>query len=120
MTTLLWILQALLAFAFLGAGFMKLTKTRADLVEKGMGYADDLTDGQVKTIGALEVLGAVGVIAPVATGIVPMLSGVAAAGLVLTMIGAAATHIRRGEVPMIVPNLILGGMAGFVAYSHLL
>jgi len=36
------------------------------------------------------------------------------------MLGAAATHAKRGEFPMIVPNIVLGGLAGFIAYSHLL
>ena len=120
MTTLLWILQGLLAFAFLAAGSMKLMKSREDLKAKGMGWVDDFSGGQVKGIGALELLGAIGIILPVAIGVLPLLSGVAAAGLTLTMLGAAATHAKRGEWPMIGANVVLGGLAGFVAWSHLM
>ncbi len=82
--------------------------------------AEDFSQGQVRVIGVLELLGAIGIILPVALDIVPILSGAAAAGLVLTMLGAAATHGKRGEFPMLVPNVVLGELAGFVAYSHLL
>ena len=120
MTTMFWILQGLLALAFLGAGSMKLMKTRPELKEMGMGYVEDFSDGQIKAIGGLEVLGGIGVILPAAIGFMPMLSGLAAAGLLLTMLGAAATHIKRGELPMIVPPLVLGTMAGYVAFSYLM
>lgn len=120
MTTLLWILSGLLAFAFAMAGAMKLMKSRDGLRAKGMGWVDDFSDGQVKAIGALELLGAVGVILPVAIEVLPIMAGVAAAGLTLTMLGAAATHGKRGEWPMIGANVVLGGLAGFVAFSHLL
>jgi len=120
MTTVLWALQGLLAFAFLGAGAMKLMKARTDLIPMGMGWAEDFSDGQVKVIGALELLGGIGIIVPSITGIMPQLAGFAAAGLTLTMLGAAAVHARRGEFPMMVPGFVLGGMAAFVAYSHLM
>lgn len=120
MTTVLWIVQGLLAAAFLGAGAGKLMKSPDELVEMGMDYADDFSGGQIKTIGALEVLGGVGVVVPAAVGVVPVLTGLAAVGLVLTMLGAIVTHVRRGEYPMIVVNLILGAMAGFVASQYLM
>jgi hypothetical protein len=107
MSTVLWIISGLLAFAFLGAGSMKLMKTPAELVEKGMGWAGDFTPGQVKIIGLLEVLGAIGLIAPVATG-------------VLTMLGAIAVHIKRSELPMAGPGVVLGALSAYVAYSHLM
>jgi uncharacterized membrane protein YphA (DoxX/SURF4 family) len=120
MTTALWIIQGLLAAAFLMAGLMKLVKSRADLEAKGMGWVEGFSDGQVKAIGAVEVLGGIGVILPGALGIVPVLSGVAAAGLVLTMVGAAITHVRRNELPVVAPNVVLGALAGYVAYSWLM
>jgi hypothetical protein len=66
------------------------------------------------------VLGAIGLIAPVATGVLPILSGVAAAGLVLTMLGAIAVHIKRSELPMAGPGVVLGALSAYVAYSHLM
>jgi len=84
MTTLFWVLQGLLAFAFAGAGSMKLMKSGEELAGMGMGWTEDFSAGQIKTIGALELLGALGLILPVALNIVPILTGVAAAGLLLT------------------------------------
>ena len=108
-----WILQGLLAAAFLGAGGMKLLKTREDLLANGqkMAWVEDFTSEQLRLIGAVEVLGAVGVIVPALTGIFPILTPIAAAGLALTMLGAAATHLRRREYRAIVSQVILGGMA---------
>ena len=118
MTTLLWILHGFLAFAFVAGGTMKLMKARTDLIPMGMDWAEDFTDSQVKTIGALELAGGIGVIAPVALGILPVVSGLAAVGLVLTMGGAAVTHIKRGELPFVGVNVLLGGIAAYVASTH--
>jgi hypothetical protein len=49
----------------------------------------------------------------------PWLTPLAAAGLVLNMIGAAVTHVRRHEYPMIVGNLFLLALAAFVVYGRL-
>jgi len=51
----------------------KLSSTRAELVANGMGWAQDFSDSSVKFIGAAEVAGAIGLIAPAATGILPVL-----------------------------------------------
>ena len=61
-----------------------------------MRWAADVTDAQFRTLGALEVLAAVALIAAAALG-APILTALAAAGLALTMIGAIATHVRLGE-----------------------
>ena len=109
----LWILQGLAAFAFLAAGGMKLAMPRQKLVEKGQGWAGDFSDGKVKLIGLAELLGGVGLLVPWASGVVPLLTPVAAACLAALMIGAAATHVRRGETPIppIVLALICAGVA---------
>lgn len=104
-----WILQIVLALAFLAAGGMKLARPRPALVGAGMGWADDFSDGAVKAIGALEVLGALGLILPAVTGIAPVLVPIAALGLALTMAGAIVVHVRRKEP--IIPPLVLGVLA---------
>ncbi len=111
--TTAWILQGLLAAAFLGAGSMKLIKTRDELMAQGamMAWAEDFSSGSLRAIGALEVLGAIGLVIPTLTGVLPVLTPIAAGGLVLTMAGAAATHVRRGEYGSVVPTAILAGMA---------
>ena len=118
MNIALWIVQGLLAVAFLMAGGMKLTQPK-DKLAANMGWVEDFSQNAVRIIGLLEVLGAIGLVLPWALTILPELTGFAAVGLVLTMIGAAITHIRRGEMQMIVPNIVLGLLAAFVAVGRL-
>jgi uncharacterized membrane protein YphA (DoxX/SURF4 family) len=109
----LWILTGLLALAFLGAGTMKLIRPRSALVDGGMGWAADFSPAAIKTIAALEVIGAVGLVLPLLTGIAPILSPVAAVGLVLLMAGAFVAHLRRRESGM--PALVLAVLSVAVA-----
>ncbi|MEM7114561.1 MAG: DoxX family protein [Chloroflexota bacterium] len=122
MNIVLWVLQVLLGLMFLLAGFMKASQTNEKIKESGgerMAWVDSLTDGQVTIIGVLELLAGIGLILPMLTGILPILTPFAAVGLVLTMIGAAALHIQRGDgTQPIVMNVILGALAAFVAYGR--
>jgi uncharacterized membrane protein YphA (DoxX/SURF4 family) len=118
MNVVLWIIAGLLAAAFLAAGAMKLIQPKEKLAAAGMGYVEDFSAGAVKAIGALEVLAAIGLILPAALDIVPVLVPMAALGLVLLMIGAAITHLRRGESQMIVINLVLLVLAAVVAWAR--
>lgn len=120
MNIALWIVQGLLALVFLMGGFMKASKSREALKERGqsMDWVDDFSDGQIRTIGILEILGAIGLILPALTGILPILTPVAAIGLGSIMVGAAITHLRRGESSVIVMNLVLLVLALFVAYGR--
>jgi uncharacterized membrane protein YphA (DoxX/SURF4 family) len=108
-----WILQIVLAVAFLAAGGMKLARPKPALVGAGMGWAEDFTDTNVKLIGAIEVIGAIGLIVPWATGIAPILTPLAALGLALVMAGAVVVHVRRKE--QFVPPLVLGILSLVVA-----
>lgn len=117
MTIALWIVQGLLGLIFLGAGTLKLLKSKAEL-EPRMTYVEDLTATQTKVIGALEVLGGLGMILPGVTGILPILTPLAAIGLTLTMIGAALLHIRRRESFLL--NIVLFAMAVFVVLGRFL
>lgn len=113
MNIALWIAASLLALAFLAAGLGKLTTPKDKLAEKGMAYVEDFSEGQIKAIGALEVLGAIGLIVPAFIGGIEWLVPAAAVGLLLTMIGAIVVHLRRKET--FVPSLVLGVVAAFVA-----
>ena len=118
MNLVLWIIAGVLAAAFLAAGLMKITGKREQLLEK-MPWVDDFSQGQVKGIGALEALGAIGLILPAATGIAPILTPLAAAGLALTMAGAVVVHLRRGDgFGAAVPSLVLGLLAAVVAWGR--
>jgi DoxX-like family len=97
----LWIVQVLLALAFAGSGGMKLATAPADLrANPAMGWSTQYTDGQIKAIGAAEVAGAIGLIAPAATGIMPVLTPIAGAALSVLMSGAAVVHLQRDEPPI--------------------
>lgn len=115
MNIALWIVAGLLAFSFAGAGVMKLTSSKADLLPK-MPWVADFSDSQVKGIGAAELLGAIGLILPPLVDIAPILAPLAAVGLAVTMVGAVIVHLRRGDgVANAVPAAVLGALAVFVA-----
>ena len=113
MEIVVWVLQILLAVVFLASGVMKLVRPRPALVTSGMGWAEDYSDNGVKGIGALELLGAIGLVLPAVTGIAPILTPLAAVGLALVMAAAAVVHVRRKETP--VPPVVLGVLALVVA-----
>ena len=118
MNTVLWIVQGLLAMMFLMVGMMKLMQPKEKMVEK-MGWVEDFSQSQIRNIGVLEVMGALGLILPMLTGVLPILTPLAAVGLALTMMGAFKTHLRRKDiVPMGVMNVMLFMMAAFVAYGR--
>ena len=119
MNLVLWIVQGVLALAFLVAGMMRLVMPRDKLAAQ-QAWVNDFSPGAVKVIGALEVLGAIGLIAPGVTGILPWLTLLAAAGLALTMTGAILTHIRRREYPIIGVNGALMALAIFVVVGRLI
>lgn len=116
MNITLWTITILLALVFFGAGVVKLTTPRATLIDKGMAYAEDFSDAQIKGIGAVELVGAIGLIAPAFVGGLEWLVPTAATGLVLVMVGAIVTHIKRKE--HYIPALILGILAAVVAVGR--
>jgi len=118
MNVILWIAAGVLAAAFLAAGAMKLTQPKEKLAQSGMGWTEDFSTGAVKAIGVLEVLAAIGLILPAALDIVPDLVPVAAVGLVVLMLGAVVTHLRRKESQMVVVNVVLIALAAFVAWGR--
>ena len=122
MNIALWILQGFLAVLFLVFGYMRVIKSKDELKEMGGGkmqWVDDLSDSNLKLIGILEVLAAIGLILPQLTGILPWLAPLAAFGLALTMIGAMKLHLRRGDgLNPLVMNVILLLMAAFTTYGR--
>jgi len=114
MNTVVWVLQVLLAAAFLASGLMKVSQPRAKLAPR-MPYVEDFSDGAIKAIGAVEILGAVGVILPAWTGIAPVLTPIAATGLAAIMVGAAIVHLRRKELGSLPVNAVLFLIAVVVA-----
>jgi len=117
MNIVLWVVQILLALAFGLAGIMKVSQP-IDKLETRMGWVKSVGTRGVRLIGTLEILGAIGLILPAVTGILPWLTPVAASCLALTMIGAMITHGRRGEYSQIGINVVLLLLTLFVAYGR--
>jgi putative oxidoreductase len=117
MNKLLWGVQGLLAVAFFMGGGMKVVTPAAELAQQ-MNWVNHVPVMAVRVIGVLEVLGAIGLILPAALKIKPQLTPMAAAGLVLTMLGAIITHLVLNEPEQIVPGLILGSLASLVAWGR--
>ena len=115
METALRSVQVLLAAIFLVTGTTKLTQPRQKMAAGPMRWATDVTDAQFRTIGLLEVLGAIGLILPAVLGIAPLLTPLAAVGLVLTMIGAIYTHVRYDETERLAVPIVVLALAVFVA-----
>ena len=116
MNLLLWILQVLLALYFMFVGVMHF------IVPPGLPAPMSWMYGLSAPIhvisGTAEILGALGLVLPAATRIRPHLTVYAALGLVAVMVLAALFHVQRGEFQNIVMNLVVAGLAGFVAYGR--
>lgn len=109
-----WIVSGLLAVMFLFIGLMKVVTPAAELEVAAQGVPVLL----LKIAGIAEVLGALGLVLPALTRIVPILTPLAASGLVLTMIGATITNMITGQYALIPMTVVLGLLAGFVAWAR--
>jgi hypothetical protein len=117
----LWIAQGLLGLAYLVAGGLKVVRPRRQLVASGnFDWMKDSSDAGVNAVGLVEILGAFGVILPRLTGIAPILTPIAAIGLVVVQIGALRVHLVRNERRPLPANVLLLLLAAFVAVGRLL
>lgn len=112
----LWIVQSLLALAFGMAGFMKLLAPINQLAEMGMTFVTEYKETTVRFIGICELLGAIGLILPSALRIKPILTPLAALGIVVIMILAIFQHLSKGEP--IVSNIVMIALSAFVAWGR--
>lgn len=120
MNVALWIVAGLLAVAYLagGAGKVIVPKQKIAAFGPSAHWVGDFSAAAVKTIGALEILGAIGLILPALLDIAPILVPIAAVGLVMIMVGAAITRIRRHEYKYLAADLTYLVLAGFVAWGR--
>jgi uncharacterized membrane protein YphA (DoxX/SURF4 family) len=116
MNVALWIVQGLLAFAFIASGSMKLFAYEKYEKQSEKNGKTGITRGLAAFIGISEIAGALGIVLPMATNIAPGLSPWAAVGLATIMLLAIVFHLRRHESP--VPALILFLLAGFVVFGR--
>jgi uncharacterized membrane protein len=120
MSIAVWIVSGILAAAYLFSGSNKLFRPR-EALKPIMPFVESLTPWQVKVIGALEILGALGLIVPVLTGVAPWLTPVAAVCLALLQLGAFSLHVKRGEARTAsIVNGLLFAAAVFVAVTRFL
>lgn len=117
MDVALWIVGVLLALVHALAGGVKLVRTRQQL-EPHMAWVAHASDAKVKTIGALELAAAAGLVLPGSTGIAEVLTPLAAVGIVLLHLGALAEN-RRSEPHRAPLNLVIIALAAFVAWGRL-
>ena len=118
MNILLWIIQVLLALLFLFAGGTKLVLSIETMRSMGSPNQILLPGLLVRFIGVCEVLGAIGLILPGLLRIRPGLTPLAAAGLVIIMIGATVLTIAGDGFSMALPPLVVGLLAAFVTYGR--
>lgn len=118
MSVVLWIAQILLALAFLMAGVMKITQPIESL-GKRMTWTAAIPPALVRFIGLAEMLGGIGLILPMITGILPGLTVVAAVSLAIVMVLAAVFHLTRHEASHVPMNMILLALALVVIVGRL-
>lgn len=117
MNIALWIVQVLVALAFLAAGAMKVAQPKEALV-KAMSWTGEIPFGLVRFIGVAEILGALGLIIPAVTKVAPALTPIAAIGLALVMLLAVGFHVSRKEYSNIAPNIVLLLLALFIVIGR--
>jgi uncharacterized membrane protein len=118
MNTMLWIIQGLLAAMFLMAGFSKTFKTKEKL-EKQFPWVIDFGLTTIRLIGLSELLGAVGLLVPWLTGILPILTPVSAIGICLIMVLATnLVHLKKKEYQGMATNIVIFLLSAFVAYGR--
>ncbi len=112
----LWVVQVVLAVMFLIAGVTK--AFRYEHARATLPWVKDVPRALTTFVGVCELLGGLGLLLPVLTGILPWLTSLAAAGLALIMLLAMGFHATRREAPAIGFNFVLLALATFVAYGR--
>ena len=110
----LWILQVLLAAAYVAHGWMMVSPP-AELVAM---MNEQLGVGLRLFIGVAELLAAAGLILPGVTRILPSLTALAAAGLMIVMVSATVLHVFRGESGSAITAAVLFVLVTIVAYTR--
>ncbi|MES2766950.1 MAG: DoxX family protein [Bacteroidota bacterium] len=118
MNTALWICQGILTIAFLYSGVTKSTQSERKLVEMGQTGVEGLPQGVIRFAGISELFGVMGLWLPWLSGIMPVLTPVAALCLGAIMIPAAVIHTKRKETPAVMVNIFLFMLCAFVAYGR--
>jgi DoxX-like protein len=110
----LWSVQVFLALFFLGAGVPKILGRG---MKRWTGFSE-MPRSQVVSIGIAEVLGALGLVLPMAAGILPWLTPLAAVGLAVIVLMAAGFHLRAGERLNAIETILWASIAGVIAIGR--
>lgn len=116
MRIVIWILQIAIAGMFIMSGFMKVS-TPIEVMAEKMPWVKEMA-GLVRFIGITEILGGLGLVLPSLLKIKPFLTTWAGIGLALIMVFAMVFHIARSEYASLPINIILGGIALYVAWAR--
>jgi len=116
----LWILAGALAAAFTagGASLLLMPKERYRTLGPSQHWVDDFEDVHLKLIGVIKIVGCLGLILPAALDIAPVLTPLAACGLMLFMAGAGTTRFRRSEWKLLLGDLFYLSAFAFLAWGR--
>lgn len=117
LNTLLWVMQGFLFLAFGTTGLMKLTMP-IDKLTAIMTWPGNVPEFLVRGIGAAELAGAMGVFLPALMRMQPWITSYAAMGLATVMICAVGYHLMLFQGMMLIPSIVLGAIAGYVAWGR--
>ena len=117
MNIALWIAQGLLAAMYLMAGSVK--TFQAAKAKEQFPWAKNRSDAFVHFVGTSELLGGLGLILPLVTGILPWLTVLAAVGLTLLQLLAIFTeHMPKREYNVLPVNILLLALSTFVVVGR--
>ena len=119
MNAIVLALQILLGLLFAYTGFTKIFNGKVAFSNSN-GWEKDYKVSTLKFFGVLELLGAIGLVAPYLTNILPILTPVAATALAMVMAGAILAHIRREEHKMILLNIVVIFLLAGIGFERLL
>jgi hypothetical protein len=118
MNVTLWVIASLLAAGFFASGLLKLIWPKPKLIAKGNAWAESFSPAAIRSIGVAEILAAAGLILPHLLDTAEILTPLAATGLILLMIGAAAIHLRRHESKAVAACAAYLALAAVVAWTQ--
>jgi putative oxidoreductase len=113
----LWIVQVVLGLLFVAVGAMKVSQSISNLAAS-LPWVTTVSPALVRFIGISELLGGLGLIAPAATRIAPVLTPLSGAALTIVMLLASAFHLSRGEFGVLPVPVFLAAFAAFVAWGR--
>jgi len=115
----LWITAGLLALIALAGGITKTFMPLEKLAQHdGAAWIRDAKPAFVRTLGALEILAAIGLTLPAVLGVAPVVVPLTAACWIALMIGAMITHGRLGQAKLVMVNVVYLVLALFIAIGR--